>query len=100
MDEALINLTYVNEIYRYMFLITSFLAFVILFYKARKNNDRRGFVYPALIYFFVVFIFYTGRILRIPDDLLLANLFSNIVRTLGEFTIFFTSYLLLKDELK
>ena len=92
------DLIHVNEMYRCGFMIFSFVAMIVLLYEVNKNKKKRGFAYFALIYFACVFVFYLGRCLGIPSDPYLANLLSNIIRTLGSIFIFFVAYLLVKNK--
>ena len=97
-EQTMINLIHVMEMYRYGFLIFSFVAIVVLLHEINKNRNRRGYAYFALIYFIFIFVYYFLRLFDIPSDLILANLLSNFIRTLGSIFIFFIAYTLLKDK--
>jgi hypothetical protein len=97
MEQAMNSLIHVVEIYRYGFLIFSFVAIVVLLYEVNRNRKQRGYAYFALIYFVFVFVYYLLRFFNIPSDPIVANLLSNFIRTLGSIFIFFVAYSLLKD---
>jgi hypothetical protein len=88
--------TAINYFYRFILFGIAVASIIILSIEIKKNKSRRGFVYPAILYFISVTCFYFARILNFPENVLIGNLISNVVRTIGEFTIFFMTYILIR----